>query len=184
MFKRYIVRGFVLLLIPAAFSIGIPTVGMAQDVPVLIKLKAESSEDAQDVYADGASYQNGGKFEIAIEEWVKFRDAYSDDPLAPKAIYYLGICSLQLKKYDEAAAAFEFTATRYEKHENSEAAYFYWGRTRYAQALGAQNAEKRMTHFGTAISAFGKQLELFEKGPLSDQAFYLRGESFLSLIHI
>ncbi|MEC9096582.1 MAG: tetratricopeptide repeat protein, partial [Planctomycetota bacterium] len=152
--------------------------GMAQDVPVLIKLKAESSEDAQDVYADGASYQNGGKFEIAIEEWVKFRDAYSDDPLAPKSIYYLGICSLQLKKYDEAAAAFEFTATRYEKHENSEAAYFYWGRTRYAQALGAQNAEKRMTHFGTAISAFGKQLELFEKGPLSDQAFYLRGESF------
>ena len=178
MFKRYIVRGFVLLLIPAAFSIGIPTVGMAQDASEPIKLKAESSEDAQDVYADGASYQNGGKFEIAIEEWVKFRDAYSDDPLAPKAIYYLGICSLQLKKYDEAAAAFEFTATRYEKHENSEAAYFYWGRTRYAQALGAQNAEKRMTHFGTAISAFGKQLELFEKGPLSDQAFYLRGESF------
>ena len=178
MFKRYIVRGFVLLLVPAAFSIGIPTMGMAQDVPVLIKLKAESSEDAQDVYADGASYQNGGKFEIAIEEWVKFRDTYSDDPLAPKSIYYLGICSLQLKKYDEAAAAFEFTATRYEKHENSEAAYFYWGRTRYAQALGAQNAEKRMTHFGTAISAFGKQLELFEKGPLSDQAFYLRGESF------
>ena len=178
MFKRYIVKGFVLLLVPAAFSVAIPTVGLAQDAPEPIKLKAESSEAAQDVYADGASYQNGAKFEIAIEEWVKFRDTYSDDPLAPKSIYYLGICSLQLKKYEDAAAAFEFTATRYEKHENSEAAYFYWGRTRYAQALAAENAEKRMAHFTTAISAFGKQLELFEKGPLSDQALYLRGESF------
>ena len=178
MFKRYIVKGFVLLLVPAAFSVAIPTVGLAQDAPEPIKLKAESSEAAQDVYADGASYQNGAKFEIAIEEWVKFRDTYSADPLAPKSIYYLGICSLQLKKYEDAAAAFEFTATRYEKHENSEAAYFYWGRTRYAQALAAENAEKRMAHFTTAISAFGKQLELFEKGALSDQALYLRGESF------
>ena len=83
-----------------------------------------------------------------------------------------------MKKYEDAAAAFEFTATRYEKHENSEAAYFYWGRTRYAQALAAENAEKRMAHFTTAILAFGKQLELFEKGALSDQALYLRGESF------
>ena len=68
MFKRYIVRGFVLLLIPAAFSIGIPTVGMAQDASEPIKLKAESSEDAQDVYADGASYQNGGKFDLLPDE--------------------------------------------------------------------------------------------------------------------
>ena len=77
----------------------------AQDAPELIELKEESSQDAQDVYADGAAYQNGGKYAIAIEEWVKFRDQFSDDPKAPKSIYYLGICSLQLKKYDDAAAA-------------------------------------------------------------------------------
>tara|TARA_B100000945_G_scaffold318509_1_gene323492 strand:- start:301 stop:3090 length:2790 start_codon:yes stop_codon:yes gene_type:complete len=178
MFKRYEARLLVLVVVPVVMLTVIPVYAQTPAAEAVIKLKAESSEDAQDVYADGASYQNGGKFEIAIEEWLKFRDTYSDDPLAPKSIYYLGICSLQLQKYDDAAAAFEFTATRYEKHENSETAYFYWGRTRYAQALGAKDAEKRNAQLSTAISAFSKQLELFEKGQLSDQALYLRGESF------
>ena len=182
MFKRYLVKSSIVstlvwLLIPAVMVAGLSSEALGQEPPEVIELKSESSEDAEDVYADGASYQNGGKFEIAIEEWVKFRDTYSDDPLAPKSIYYLGICSLQLQKYDDAAAAFEFAATRYEKHENSESAYFYWGRTRYAQALGSQDAEKRNSYLNAAIAAFGQQLELFEKGTLSDQALYLRGES-------
>ena len=186
MFKRYIVKisivnALVWPLIPVVMVVGLSSGALAQDNPEVIELKTESSEDAEDVYLDGASYQNGGKLEIAIEEWVKFRDTYSDDPLAPKSIYYLGICSYQLQKYDDAAAAFEFTATRYGKHDNSESAYFNWGRTRYVQALGAQDADKRNSYLNAAISAFGKQLELFEKGALSDQAFYLRGESLYNL---
>ncbi len=178
MFNRFTIKPVVLLVAPMlVFTTPLADIS-AQDAPEIIELKEESSEDAQDVYADGASYQNGGKFEIAIEEWIKFRDKFSDDPLAPKSIYYLGICSLQLKKYEDAVAAFKFTATRYAKHDNSEAAYFYWGRTRYAQGLGTDDAEKRAEHLTAAISAFGKQLELFEKGQLADQAYYLRGESF------
>ena len=153
----------------------------AQDAPELIELKEESSQDAQDVYADGAAYQNGGKYAIAIEEWVKFRDQFSDDPKAPKSIYYLGICSLQLKKYDDAAAAFEFTATRYAKHENSEAAFFYWGRTRYAQAFGSQDEKLRSEHLQAAVSAFDQQLKSFEKGAMAADAHFLRGESFYNL---
>ena len=95
MFKRYLVESSIVsklvwLLIPAVMVAGLSSGTLAQELPEVIELKSESSEDAQDVYADGASYQNGGKFEIAIEEWVKFRDTYSDDPLAPKSIYYLG----------------------------------------------------------------------------------------------
>ena len=176
--RKYVASPLILMLVSAVMLTAVS--GVAQEpAPVeIIKLKAESSEDAESAHLDGAKYQNGGKFEIAIEEWVKFRDTYSDDPLAPKSIYYLGICSLQLEKYDDAAAAFKLAATRYEKHDHSEAAYFYWGRTRYAQALNIQDAEKRKVHLNTAISAFGQQLELFEKGQLSDQALYLRGESF------
>ena len=144
----------------------------AQDAPELIELKEESSQDAQDVYADGAAYQNGGKYAIAIEEWVKFRDQFSDDPKAAKSIYYLGICSLQLKKYDDAAAAFEFTATRYAKHENSEAAFFYWGRTRYAQAFGSQDEKLRSKHLQAAVSAFDQQLKSFEKGAMAADAHF------------
>ena len=174
MFIRNPLRSLGLFLICCALLSCVSPIIQAQEV---IELKAESSGDAEDIYADGAAYQNGGKFEIAIEEWVKFRDEYSDDPLAPKSIYYLGICSLQLQKYDDAAAAFEFTATRYAKHENSESAYFYWGRTRYAQGLSSQDAKQRSELLTIAMTAFDKQLELFGKGAMADQAHYLRGES-------
>ncbi len=88
----------------------------------VIKLKEKSSQDALDVYSDAAKFQNGAKFEIAVEEWEAFQKEFQDDPLAPKAMYYLGICALQLQQYDKAASAFEFTATRYAAHDSTEPA--------------------------------------------------------------
>lgn len=147
----------------------------------VIKLKEKSSQDALDVYSDAAKFQNGAKFEIAVEEWEVFQKEFQDDPLAPKAIYYLGICSLQLQQYDKAASAFEFTATRYAQHDSTEPALFYWGRTRYAQASSLQDVKQKHAQLKTAIGAFEKQLAAYAKGSLADQAFYLMGESHYGL---
>ena len=65
--------------------------------PEIIELKEKSSQDALDIYSDAAKFQNNSKFEIAVEEWEAFQKDFQDDPYAPKAIYYLGICALQLK---------------------------------------------------------------------------------------
>ena len=147
----------------------------------VIKLKEKSSPDALDVYSDAAKFQNGAKFEIAVEEWEVFQKEFQDDPLAPKAIYYLGICSLQLQQFDKAASAFEFTATRYAQHDSTESALFYWGRTRYAQASSLPDVKQKHAQLKTAIGAFEKQLAAYAKGSLADQAFYLMGESHYGL---
>ena len=147
----------------------------------IIKLKEKSSQDALDVYSDAAKFQNGAKFEIAVEEWEGFQKEFQDDPLAPKAIYYLGICALQLQQYDKAASAFKFTATRYAQHDSTESALFYWGRTRYAQASSLQDDKQKQAQLKTAIGAFEKQLAAYAKGALADQALYLMGESHYGL---
>ena len=147
----------------------------------VIKLKEKSSQDALDVYSDAAKFQNGAKFEIAVEEWEAFQKEFQDDPLAPKAIYYLGICALQLQQFDKAASAFEFTATRYAAHDSTEPALFYWGRTRYAQASSVQDVKQKQAQLKTAIGAFEKQLAAHAKGSLADQALYLMGESHYGL---
>ena len=147
----------------------------------IIKLKEKSSQDALDVYSDAAKFQNGAKFEIAVEEWETFQKEFQEDPLAPKAIYYLGICALQLQQYDKAANAFEFTATRYAQHASTESALFYWGRTRYAQASSLPDLKQKQAQLKTAIGAFEKQLAAHAKGSLADQALYLMGESHYGL---
>jgi cellulose synthase operon protein C len=152
-----------------------------EDAEGIIQLKEKSSQDALDVYSDAAKFQNGAKFEIAVEEWEAFQKEFQDDPLAPKAIYYLGICALQLQQYDKAASAFEFTATRYAPHDSTEPALFYWGRTRYAQASSLPDLKQKQAQLKTAIGAFEKQLAAHAKGTLADQAWYLMGESHYGL---
>jgi TolA-binding protein len=159
----------------------ISVVRAQEEADGVIKLKEKSSQDALDVYSDAAKFQNGAKFEIAVEEWEAFQKEFQDDPLAPKAIYYLGICALQLQQFDKAASAFEFTATRYAQHDSTEPALFYWGRTRYAQASSLQDVKQKQAQLKTAIGAFEKQLAAHAKGSLADQAFYLMGESHYGL---
>jgi TolA-binding protein len=151
------------------------------DADGVITLKEKSSQNALDIYSDAAKFQNGAKFEIAVEEWEAFQKGFQDDPLAPKAIYYLGICALQLQQYDKAASAFEFTATRYAQHDSTESALFYWGRTRYVQASSLPDLKQKQAQLKTAIGAFEKQLAAHAKGSLADQALYLMGESHYGL---
>ena len=50
--------------------------------------------------------QNRGVYDLAADEWESFLKNHAKDPLAAKARHYLGVCKLQIKKFDEAAAAF------------------------------------------------------------------------------
>ncbi|MBT7256481.1 MAG: hypothetical protein HN882_15875, partial [Planctomycetaceae bacterium] len=47
----------------------ISVVRAQEEADGVIKLKEKSSQDALDVYSDAAKFQNGAKFEIAVEEW-------------------------------------------------------------------------------------------------------------------
>lgn len=68
-----------------------------------------SSRRAMAYYADAASFQNNGAFDLAIEEWNNLLKEFPADPLAGKAWHYLGVCYSEMKppKLDLAIAAFE-----------------------------------------------------------------------------
>jgi TolA-binding protein len=62
---------------------------------------AKSSPAAVRQYRDAVAFQNRQVYDLAADEWESFLKQFAQDPLALKARHYLGVCKLQLKKYDE-----------------------------------------------------------------------------------
>src|SRR5688572_31409613 len=50
-----------------------------------------SSPEAVLAYREAANLQNNGAFDVAAEEWQKFLKDFPKDPLAAKALHYLGV---------------------------------------------------------------------------------------------
>ena len=97
-----------------------------------------SSPEAKQGFADAAAFQNNGAFDLAVEEWEKFLKTYAQDPLAPKGQHYLGVCLLQLKQYEKAAAAFQDVITKHPKFEMLEDTYLNLASCQYSLAAGGK----------------------------------------------
>jgi TolA-binding protein len=131
---------------------------------------AKSPPEAEAMYADAANFQNNGSFELATEEWNKFLAKYPKDPLAAKAQHYLGVCELQLKHYDKAAAAFALVVKNHPKFEMIEDAWLNLGWSQYS--LGK---------YAEAAASFADLLKANPKSKFADQALYFQGESYYQL---
>lgn len=134
--------------------------------------KPESSPEALAVYSDAANFQNNMAFDLAVEEWAKFLAKFPQDPLAPKAQHYLGVCHLQLKEFPKAAAAFEAVVKANPKFELLEETTFNLGLSYYSQASAATPKP-----YAQAASAFQSHLEKFPKAKQADQASFYLAES-------
>ncbi|MGI8981344.1 MAG: tetratricopeptide repeat protein [Pirellulaceae bacterium] len=137
---------------------------------------AVSSEEAKKSFADAATLQNNNAFDVAIEEWEKFLKTYSKDPLAPKAQHYLGVCQLQLKQYDQAAAAFQAVIANNPKFELIEDSYINLGSSQYALALAGTAGM-----YEKAAETFAALAKLFPMGKYADSALFYQGESQYAL---
>ncbi|MCA9119871.1 MAG: tetratricopeptide repeat protein [Planctomycetaceae bacterium] len=136
----------------------------------------KSSPEALTVYSDAASFQNNGEFALSAEEWEKFLKAFPNDPLAPKARHYAGVCYLQLKAYDKAADHFEAILRADPKFELAEDAFLNLGWCRYS--MKAEDRTETLTKAGEAFAALVRQ---FPKGKYADQALFYLGESLYAL---
>jgi TolA-binding protein len=139
---------------------------------------AQSPAEAKQRYADAANYQNNGAFDLAAEEWEKFVKDFPQDPLAPKAQHYLGVCQLQLKEHAKAAAAFETVIAKYPKFELLEDSYLNLGASQFALATGgdAKQYEKAAATFGKLASQFPKSKHLGEALYFQGESLYLQGK--------
>ncbi len=140
------------------------------------KPAAQSSPEALSMYTDAANYQNNSAFELAADEWSRFLERFGDDPLAPKARHYLGVCRMQLKQYAQAAESFQQVVTKHPTFELLEETYRNLGWCRYS--LGAAGDASQ---YPLAVEAFEKLIAGFAKGKYVDEALFFEGESLYAL---
>lgn len=139
--------------------------GLAQD-------NTESTPEALNLYSDAANFQNNGEFALGAEEWEKFVKQFPKDPLVKKAQHYAGVCYLQLKAFDKAAAHFEAVLKADPKFELAEDAYLNLGWCRYS--LGGP---EKLDMYQKAVVSFTALVKQFPKGKYTDQALYYLGEA-------
>jgi len=133
---------------------------------------ANSPQEALNLYADAANFQNNNAFDLAAEEWEKFLKKFPKDPLAAKAQQYLGVCHLQLKRFDRAAAAFEAVVKNYPQSDLIQDAYLNLGWCQYS--LGGQQVEGA---YAKAAAAFAELVKKFPEGKHTEQALFFWGEA-------
>ncbi|QDU99087.1 tetratricopeptide repeat protein [Lignipirellula cremea] len=149
----------------------------AQEPGAKIELDKESSPAAAAVYTDAANFQNNGVFDLAIVDWEKFLTRYPKDPLRPKAEYYLGVCAMQLKKYDRAEKAFASVVKNFPQFDNREDAWLNLGWCQYQLAQTATEEQEKA--YEKPAATFAAMLQEFpsDKGKRADQALFFQGEA-------
>ncbi len=131
-----------------------------------------SSPAAKRAFAAAARFQNSQQFDLAAEDWEKFLAKFATDPLAGKARYYAGVCRMQLKAYDEAAAHFQQLWDTAPAFELAEDALLNLGWCQYT--LGAAGAAEM---YAKAEKTFETLAERFPSGKHLDQAWFYLGET-------
>ena len=137
---------------------------------------ADSPPEALHIYSDAASFQNNGAFDLAAEEWERFLAKYPQDPLAAKAQHYAGVCHLQLKQLDKAAAAFEAVVKKYPDFALLQDAYLNLGWCQYS--LGSQQVEGA---YAKAAATFTELVKKFPDSQHAEQALFYAGEAEYNL---
>jgi len=133
---------------------------------------AASSPAALKQYREAVTIYNGRLYDLAVDEWEKFLKLHGSDPLAPKAQFYLGISKLQLKKYDEAAAAFNAVISKYPQFELLENTYLNLG---LAQFNAAQDGKPEQ--FDEAAKSFSTLVTKYPQSKNAPQALFYMGEA-------
>lgn len=142
------------------------------------KPAAQSSEAARKQFDGAVALHKGGAFDLAVDEWEKFLQKFPDDPLAPQAQFFAGVCYLSVKdkQFDKARDAFEKVVAKYPKFDQIDKAYFNLGLADYnlAQAGRADLHSK-------AAEAFGQLIDRFPKSAQVPEALLYRGESLYAM---
>jgi tol-pal system protein YbgF len=86
------------------------------------------------LYGNAVNDYNGGKADLAADEFAQFLRNYADDPNAPEAQFTLGEIHLSQLKYDLAETDFDAVLEKYPEGKKTPDAYFMKG---MAMKLGA-----------------------------------------------
>ena len=138
---------------------------------------SESADQAADrQYAAAVALQNRELYDLAVEEWTKFLQAYPADPRRDRATHYRGVCYLKLQKTEEAIAAFQEVLQKYPKSPIAQDAQRFLGLAQYTAGRAGKPELLQ-----AAAETLRQYLEQYPNAPQAAEALYYRGECFYAL---
>jgi tol-pal system protein YbgF len=81
----------------------------------------------QEVYNAAYSDYLKGNFDLAVEGFKVYRDAFPDSPLADNALYWIGECLFSQRKFDQAIEEFNNLILNYAQSDKIAASYLKRG---------------------------------------------------------
>ncbi|HEX4131209.1 MAG TPA: tetratricopeptide repeat protein [Pirellulales bacterium] len=161
---------------------------LARPVPLAIGQQPASANDAaMRQFATAVALQNREQFELAAEQWNSFLTANANDPRAPRARHYYGLCLLKTQQFAAARSEFEkllaaapklpadalmVEAADGSKNDLLPATYLYKGLAEYN--LG-QAGDAAM--FAQATKTLATLAEKFPNTRYAAQALYYQGDA-------
>ncbi len=121
------------------------------------------ADAATQLFNEGISAFNGRQYSQAQASFVAFTERFPDNSQVGNAWYYVGDCSFQLNKFNDAAIAYDKVITNYPRSTRAPAAYL-------KQAIC-------FSKLGQKAAATARMQELMKKYPTSAEA--ARAKSFL-----
>ena len=121
---------------------GVGTMGAAPAAPPM---------SSQDLYTQALGDRNGGKLDIALQEFTDYLKYYGNTDLAPNAQYYIGYIHYSQNNYDQAATDFDMVLEKYGDNNNkARDAMYYKGMSLVRAGHKTQGADE----FRNLISKF------------------------------
>ena len=114
-------------------------------------------KSAEANFKDGEDFYASKKYEDAIAQWKKVREAYSSPELSTRAELKIADAHFDNKSYIEAAAAYEDFRKLHPQHEKAAYALYRLGLSNYLQITGIDTDQTPVKSAVITLRAFLKQ---------------------------
>ena len=111
---------------------------------------------SQDLYNQALGDKNGGKVDLALQEFADYLKYYGNTDLAPNAQFYIGSIHYSQGAYDQAANDFDLVLEKYPENNKTREAMWYKGQALVRAGHKTQGADEYR--------------DLIDKYPNTDQA--------------
>jgi tol-pal system protein YbgF len=111
---------------------------------------------SQDLYNQALGDKNGGKLDLALQEFTDYLKYYGNTELAPNAQFYIGYIHFSQNAFDQAASDFDMVLEKYPVNNKTRDAMLYKGQSYVKAGHKTQGADEFK--------------ELIDQFPKTDQA--------------
>ncbi len=107
---------------------------------------------SQDLYNQALGDKNGGKLDLALQEFNDYLKYYGNTELAPNAQFYIGYIHFSQNNFDQAASDFDMVLEKYPVNNKTRDAMLYKGQSYVKAGHKTQGADE----FKELIAQFPK----------------------------